>query len=266
MIIYLYGSDSYRRLQKQKEILAAYREKYLGVSIERFCLGSDKDEVLKFKDFIKNQSLFGLSKLAIVSDLGESNVFEKNLKEKELVELLIEVKSVKEAVVLISEEKKLNKNFDFLQDKEILSQEFNELVDKDYKKWIAREAKNKGLILDLKIIDFLGAAFKGDSWGVVTELENMSLAGQLKTNEVFNSKFQIPNLFTAIYRLKSGNLGARLAILENLLNIEDEGKIFNLTAYSAGAAQKKLFADWDLEVKAGRLDYELALTDLILTS
>jgi len=59
MIIYLYGSDSYRRLEKLKEIISEYKKKHSGLTIDRFYLDESDNEWLRFKDFAGTQSLFG---------------------------------------------------------------------------------------------------------------------------------------------------------------------------------------------------------------
>ena len=57
MVIYLYGPDSYRRKEKEKEIISKYKEKHLSVTVDKFELESD-DDFSSFKNFLKNQSLF----------------------------------------------------------------------------------------------------------------------------------------------------------------------------------------------------------------
>ena len=74
MIITLYGPDSYRRLKKLNEILDAYRDKYTGLSHERFDLLAD-GALDRFKNFASTRSMFDPVRLAILERINCSNKF-----------------------------------------------------------------------------------------------------------------------------------------------------------------------------------------------
>ena len=257
MIIYLCGPDSYRRLQKQKEIINEYKNKHSNLTIERFYFDNNNDELEQFQDFINARSLFGGSRLAVASGIG-------NLKnQKPFVEVLKNVASDKTSFVVLSEDKKLGKDFGFLEKKPVLKQEFDNLSGKQFGDFIIREAKKRGVNLNGELLANLVNVHKGDSWEIISELEKIALAPITKF-QVPSSKFQVFNepIFTLIYKLRSGDLTRRLQILESLLKNEDSAKVFNLVAYSVG--DKNKFADYDADIKIGKTDYDMALLDWLL--
>lgn len=74
------------------------------------------------------------------------------------------------------------------------------------------------------------------------------------------------NFFDDIRRIKNASPQiAALPIAEKLLESEDPAYIFNMFAALAYGEEKKIFADYDVAVKSGALDYEMAITDYILS-
>ena len=173
MIIFLYGSDSYRRLQKQKEVVGEYKKKHSGLTIDRFYLDESADEWVRFKDFASAQSLFGGNRLAMVS--GGSEVKEKNA--KELAKFLNSLSDSKSVVVLLTEENKLNKDFNFLLKKPVLNQEFKNLTISQFNNFVTNEAKKRGIKLSPEALKGLVLGYLNDTWGAVTELDKLALAG-----------------------------------------------------------------------------------------
>ena len=69
MIIFLYGSDFYRRRQKLNEIIEEYRQR--GADNRRFDFGNSEseEEFMRFKEFISNSSIFNNKKTAITENI-----------------------------------------------------------------------------------------------------------------------------------------------------------------------------------------------------
>ncbi|MFH1759029.1 MAG: hypothetical protein ABH822_00505 [Patescibacteria group bacterium] len=224
--------------------------------MERFYFDESDTEWQKFKDFTNAQSLFGGSRLAIVSGLAFKD------EAASLFKLLVKKEGV---VVLLSEEKKLGREFDFLIKRPVIHQEFANLNRQQFGGFIIKEAKERGVELSNEHSESLVGLCAGDTWAAVTELDKISLSKPETRNpkSETNPKSQIPNLFGAIYKLGRGDLKYRLTTLEGLLDQEDAAKIFNLTAYSSG--RKNEFADYDAAIKSGKLDYEMALTDFVVS-
>ncbi|MBI3046184.1 MAG: hypothetical protein HYY86_01395 [Candidatus Harrisonbacteria bacterium] len=270
MIIYLYGADSYRRQQKLKEIIADYKNKHSSFAVESFDL-EQVGGLDKLKDFTKAQSLFDKVKLGIINN---GSLLDEAL-EKEYVALLKENSRSKEPTLVISENKKPAKNFSFLLDldKPNLSQEFENLTGGQPEKFLLKEANGRGLIFDKESQNLLLQVYAGDSWGLITELDKLALLDEKKiTKKVLENHLHalLPiNIFLAIDQMRSSkNIGQRLALLEELLERSEEPRmIFNILAVSpyADSSWKQKAADYDAAIKIGKLEYEEALLDLVVS-
>ncbi len=247
MIIYLYGPDSYRRQEKLKEIVANYRKKHLAITIDKFAEG----EFERLEDFAKNQSLFDEFKLAIIFDAFISE-------NKNFAELLKTHLNSKSTILAISVDKKLPKEFNFLlnaTDASVLSQSFEELKTAQIENFAKKEALKRGLKLPVQTINSLVRANSSDLWGIVNDLDKLELGGKPEENLVE------PEFFSLINRVRRGDITA----LEILLNKQEPAMIFNIIASQAGPDLKEKMANYDVAIKSGRLDYEEALLDVILT-
>ncbi|MBI4992388.1 MAG: hypothetical protein HZB99_04190 [Candidatus Harrisonbacteria bacterium] len=269
MIIFLYGPDSYRRQQKLKEIVLEYKEKHSGFSIEHFNL-EDDGGLDKLKDFVKARSLFDNFKLGIVK--GGSNL--EKTAQKEYIELLKENLKVKEQVLVISQDKKPTKEFKFLLEKPALHQEFENLFGAELGEFFDREAKSRDLNFNSAAKDLLLGAFMNDGWGLVTELDKLSLLDEKKISlkileDHLDASLPV-NIFFIINQIRnSSRKSERLSLLEELLSrSEDAAVIFNIMAVSpyADKGWKEKVADYDAAVKSGKLEYDEALLDLVMSN
>lgn len=255
MILYLYGPDSYRRQQKLKEIIRKYQEKHSNLTIDHFYL-DEENEFLRFKDFTLNQSLFGGSKIGIVYNLASVQ------KQKELIDLVKKFLDSDYLNLLISEEKELGKEFDFLYKKPVLAQNFKNLSPFELINFIKAEAANKKIQLSPQIIDYLVKAYGSDTWGLINELNRLSLGGKIESRYQYDKN----DLFPLIDKIvKSPLIDARLKALEVLLDNEEPAMIFNFIAAIAKNSLKIKMADYDAMIKSGQLNYEEALLDLVIT-
>ena len=272
MIIFFYGLDSYRRQKKLNEIVGQYSQKHL--TREKFELNSSQadDEFLRLKEFARNRSIFEKEKLAIMAGLFE--FADEN--EKQAVEFLKTNLQDKDFTIVIFEEEKPNKNFAFLLEQPVLSQEFMNLEGEKLEFFIKREAEKRGLELTVDAVRFLARIFSGDSWGLINELDKLSLfdTAFFDTNRLKNlidnfRPLAINQFFSQLYAI-SGNrtLKQKIVGLEILLSGEEPAKIFNFLASSPKnrPTEIKKFADYDVAVKSGKIDYEEALLDLCLFS
>jgi len=205
----------------------------------------------------------GGNRLAIVLGLGEMKPFDK-LRVKNLAGFLQPLVEVRDITVLLSEENKLGKDFNFLLKKQVLSQEFSNLTIGQFRNFIIKEGERREVELDDADLRSLANIYLGDSWGLVTELDKMALAikpTSLQANPSIGGERN--DLWFQLRKIANSRvIASNLPILEKLLISEDPAKIFNLLAYQA--RDKSKFADYDAAVKSGKLDYEAALTDLVL--
>lgn len=262
MIIFLYGSDSFRRQKKLKEIIGQYEQKHL--SCQYFDFDSKlQEEFLKLKEFVSHYSIFEETKLGVLSNVFEGDFLENN--EGAFIDLLkINLKN-KDLTLIISSKKAPLKKFDFLLKEPVLFQEFNDLKGGELVFFIKKEAAARDLKLTPAAINFLADFFQGDNWALINELEKLSLfnrkdfdAVDLRRKIIYYKPMEFSRFFYALNNLSLVNL-------EILFSQQEEpAKIFNFLASAAkGQAIKKL-ADYDEAIKSGKMDYEEALVDLVL--
>lgn len=257
MIIFLYGPDSYRRQKKQQWIVAEYALKHSALTIERFDIekinDGEEDAVWgRLRDFIKNQSIFDTYKLAIVR--GVHFIVD----DKEKVTWLKSLHDISGVVFLIIADSAPSKKLSFLIEKPtVFFDEFKMLEGFEFKKFVEEEATHRGARLSASQLAELGALYRNDMWGLVTELDKLALASNFQFT---NSNFQLrKDFFTLAKILAYGRSNEKLSALEELLYSEDSAKTFNMLAALVSGEEKIQMADYDVAVKSGIMDYEVAL-------
>lgn len=274
MLIFLYGPDDYRRVQKKRDLIADFRKKHSELGLGFFDLAAPiKEWGDAFEEFSRSQSLFESAKLA---------VFENTLKELEasaLAKLLKpfagDGKGADRAVtILISERDKPVKALGFLLEKPTISQKFENLEGAALLAFIREEAKKLDLKISLPAAQFLATVYAGNSWALATELQKLAAwkpAGATGAAKMIEKKdldaFDLeaaPNYWMLLNGLKSYDMRSRLSTLERLLAMNDApAKIFNILA-SQWREKTPQMAEFDFMVKSGKLEYEEALVDLAL--
>jgi len=254
MVIYLYGPDSYRRREKIKSITAEYQKKHSDLTIQSFFIVDEakaENEIGRLKDFVTAQSLFSIGGkkfgICVIEEAPETAAFPKLLKE------FIDSETT---TLLVSAQKKLPAAYKFLLDKPVLSQAFDELSAVELTAFIKKEAEKRGAALWPAAVSTLINRYGGDTWGIITELEVLSLGGKLEDAAAS------PEFFGLLMRVQRGDLAALTWLLER----EEPAMIFNILASRLSGALKIKAADYDVAVKSGKLDYPEALFDLVLST
>ncbi len=272
MIICLYGSDSYRRRQKLKEIIDKYRQKHM--TFGDFDLGGNdaEEEFLRLKEFALNVSLFEDVKLAVLEN-AFGDFFREN--QLALTDFLKNNLKNQDLTLVICAEKTPPKNLSFLLKKPALTQEFDGLKGEQLKFFIGKEAEKRGLNLSPAAVVFLAEIFGGDTWALVNEMEKLSLfnsrnfdAVRLKELVAYYKPLNGGEFFSRLSGVSSGHFYGKIANLEFLLSQgEEPAKIFNILAASSRNSPEiiKRFADYDAAIKSGKTDYEEALIDMALS-
>jgi len=262
MIIYLYGPDAYHRQEKLKWCIEEFKKKYSALTIEKFDF-EQEGELHKFKDFSTSQSLFGEVKLGIVDNVRATDP-------KEVLPILKSLMEEKNITLIIAEEKKLTKEFDFLL-KAHTVQVFPQLKETQFLAFLKKEAQKRNLTLDKESQNLLFGVYEGNAWGLVTELDKLALLKQKTiTKELLDKYLDISlplNIYNALGQIQNTqNVGKRLSLLEELFSrSQDPAMIFNmLSVFIKSPAGKEKMADYDVAIKSGKLEYEEALTDLLL--
>jgi DNA polymerase III delta subunit len=268
MIIFLYGPDDYRRSEKKRALIAEFSKKRSEIGLGVFDL-EDKAALETLAEFLRTQSIFEKAKLAALE-----NAFE--LDAPKLAKLLKPFVEEKNVTILIAEKDKPVKALAFLLDKPTISQKFEQLAGAEWTAFIMAEAKKNDVRLAPAAAQFLGTIYDGDTWGLVTELQKLGGFGggsrggaaakviDKKDLDVFD--FEVaPNYWGLINGLKSFDIKNRLYAFETMLAGNDPpAKIFNILA---SQWQEKIphMAEYDLAVKSGKVDYEEALVDLLIS-
>ena len=254
MIVFLYGPDAYRRSRKEKQLVAEYRKKHSGLSVEFFDVAEDAtwDDV---RSAVKNRSLFDDKKLAVM------NVRDGAVFVKEEIKWLKALAANTDETVFITADGAPLKSFAFLFAAPVHAQEFTELSGKALQTFVEAEAAQRGLKMGAQGLARLAAEYRGDMWGLMTEIDRLSLSSA----KDFVSEKQDPEDFIGVIKkLAYGGGVQSLTTLERALAHEDPAKIFNVLAAFTSGEKKRRMADYDAAIKFGTLDYESALTDMII--
>jgi hypothetical protein len=257
MIIFLSGPDSYRRTIKEREIIEVYRKKHGSISDDRFDF-SQGSEIEDLGEFLMNSSMFDTSKLAVIESLPK-------VPAAKLAKVLKPyLKDDSNTTILIVSENEPPAALRFLKEKPAIYQEFPLLSNKALGSFIQTEAVRRGLKLKPEIIQELAQAFEGDSWSIITELDKLEFMGK----QPLDLSKPAPEYFELINTLKySRDVKLKVIALESILSDrkDDAARVFNSIGYrSRDRKEAELFADYDVSVKSGKLDYEEILLDLAL--
>jgi DNA polymerase III delta subunit len=278
MIIFLYGLDDYRRLEKKRGIVAEFKKKHsnLGLGVFDLAAGATADDV---EEFLRSQSIFETKKLAVVEGLfparrGEEESGERRAESGEeekkdgkgIAEILKTYLETPNVTILISETKKPVKAFGFLLKPPVLAQEFAALAGPTWEAFVKSEAKKLGVILASAATRFLAGVYQGNSWGLATELQKLAAlrsSADLGDLEVLGLE-AAPNYWALLNGVKGYDIRARLMALETLLAMSDPApKLFNILA-SQWKEKTAQFAGYDLAIKSGKIEYEEALVDAVI--
>lgn len=193
--------------------------------------------------------LFAKTSLAIVYHPEEG--------EKEFVKFLKEIALDETVSVIVVADKKLTKEFAFLYDGK--EKQFENLSGADFLKFIKAEAKARDLVVSDAQIKAIGAAYDGDTWGAMTEIERVAAGGAVIQHRAQVNDFDLLRQFAS-----ARDLPRKLGLLMQLLEYSDAAKTFNLLGAFVYAGDKIRMADYDIAIKSGKLEYADALLDFTL--
>ncbi len=260
MLIFLYGPDDYLRTKEKQAVVEKFLKKHSLLGVRRIDGGAE-GAVDELREFGKSSGLFDAQRLAMVESAWEAP-------EKELKAWLESVREAKHITALLSEHDAPKKEFAFLKKEPVIAKEFEVLKGGAWEKFILAEAKARSVSLTSDAVAFLAQAYAGDGWRLTTELDRIMSLGKERVDRKDLEALGIeihPEFFGLARRFGYGDRKARLAALEELFLTRDPvAKIFNiLSAMVPGAVAR--FAQYDVAIKSGKLEYEEALTDLALS-
>lgn len=258
MIIFLYGSDDYRRHQTKEEIAARSEKNHKGAKPSVFDM-ENKEQADAFEEFIGNQPIFETVRSAM---LEHSYAMDPAA----LAKLLKPLVTAKNINVLLSERKKPVKELGFLLKDPVRVLEFEDLKGLEWFSFVKKSAKNLGLTLNDDAVRFLSSVYEGDTWALVTELQKLaSFKSSIARKDLDAFGLQIaPDYWPLINGMKSGDMRNRITALEKLFSTNDPAaKTFNMLA-SQWREKTTEMAEYDFAVKSGKLNYEEVLLALAL--
>lgn len=236
-----------------REIVDQYHAKHPEGVVGRFDC-SEEGALSKLQQFTREQGLFAKKQLAVVFNPADG--------EKALAKLLKEQQKKPACTLLVVAEKKLPKDFALLYGDEVgpKKKEYAELDGSVFASFLKQEVRDAGLSVDDAVVKDISVLYAGDTWAAVTELFRVASGG------VVAQKQEQGDFISAIRGLHSvGRTAARLRSLYVLLENDDPAKVFNMAAAFSGGAGKVRFADFDIAIKSGRLGYEEALLEYVLS-
>ena len=271
MIIFLYGPDSYRRNQKKRELIHAYKTKQKTFDMLFAGFDDDPEGWREAKDFLQQPSMFVDSKLLVVY---ENRAVDEKAEKAWIKVLKAHLESPKTFIV-ISDSEKPRKAFSFLFKDPVINQEFPKLEGSALEAFLRKEAAERALTFTPEAWRFFvdcSEANSDPSWRGINELDKLASGGfsQPLSLDVLQEVLAW-NPRSAVFVLTRQMLGERSAqkklfLLEQLFSQrEDPSYIFNSLAYHASGSTAITFADYYIAIKSGRLEYAEALSDFALS-
>lgn len=251
MILYLFGSDTYRRQQKVIEIVTVFSKKNPSANIQR--LEYPEIEISSLEKEIETQSLFAKKKLVI---LHIQKAPTEKAKFKKALSLYAENKEV---TLLLTADKSLGKGFEFLLKAPVKKDEYEPMEGKKREVFFLAEAKKRGVVLTAQQLRALMS--EEDMWSAMTQLDVIASGGSVSESPAN------PDFFPLLQTVASArvDVAKRLIALQQLLTAYDAAAAFNVLAAIVPIELKGVFADYDIRKKLGKLDYDDALFDFILS-
>ena len=255
MFICLYGPDDYRRKEKERWYIAEYLKKHVGISLFH-CDLEDKEGQAQFTEFVRGSSLFNTTKFIVTYNLFA-------LDDKQLKAALLQVLNSKDIHVISADlAKKPLVKYAFAIKKPAIANEFPTLDGAEWNKFIVQKAAEMEIKLNPSQLGELNIVYKGNTWGLVTELMKLR-DGSDDIAKSFGLSGNIWGYYSTL--AKPGSAASKLSALEVLVaGQEPWAKIFNIVA--AMASDPKVWARYDLLIKSGKLDYEEALVDFAISA
>ncbi len=257
MIVLLYGPDDYGRDQKRRFYEAEFQKKY-GVRSEQLDL-QEEGGLSKLDIVSREQSLFEDKRLFVVRNAYEAEA-------KKLAKLLAPFFESKGLHLLFSENKKPVKALAALLASPVKTEVFEVPEGAAWKKFVLTGAKKLGVMADSDALSTLEAAYAGDTWALATELQKLAHAGKVTKEDVLALGVEVAgDTFPLIQSLRGPRPASRLSALAALQSAnEPAAKVFNILA-ALRPQEAPLFAKYDEAIKFGRMDFEEALTDLVIS-
>ncbi|MEX1063890.1 MAG: DNA polymerase III subunit delta [Candidatus Paceibacterota bacterium] len=254
MIIFLYGSDSYRLKQNIDKIVAEYDKKNVsGINFSVLDF-AESDQLNKLSDLIKTVSFFEEKRLVVIKGSFPSG--------KPVADLIKKWRLASDKQIILvfaesSDEKELAKKdkvlFKLLSDKDNVVKHFEPLSGKQLEAWVNKEMKDGELGIDpaalKRLISYTsspttrsGSADSSNTWRLKQEIDKLisykssnPKDGQMITEQdvdLLVSPNEDQNIFEAVDAMASKNkFRAAATLYEHLESGTDPYYIFSMVVY-----------------------------------
>lgn len=230
MLIFLYGSDTYRLKRKLREIIRDYKEAFLeGVSFKFFNFTSQREagegediSFVAFKKEFNNLSLFQERKVIVLTNPFSSPRFKKKfLREKENF-------ASSEDILIFCQEGEVSPKdelFQFLKEKAKV-QKFSQLKGLNLEKWVKEEFQHYKVGITAEGLKTLISYAGNDMWQLANEIQKLASfkkGGEITSKDVrLNVKPSLrTDIFKTIEAISQKNKKRALHLLEGHLKKGD---------------------------------------------
>ncbi len=222
MIIFLYGQDDYRLIQKLQEIEKQFRQVHgNALNLEKINVGQIGFQV--FWDSFSQQSIFVKKKLFFLENVFSNANFEKNL-----LDHIEDVVKSPDVIVIIekSEPAKASEPFKALL-AQAKTQHFEELTGIKLRNWAKKEFSKYNAEIQLNALEKLLTACRSDLWNLTSQIKKLS-SYKSSTRKVLVEDVDLfvkpkidPEIFKTIDALAQGNKKQALQFLQAHLDKGD---------------------------------------------
>lgn len=171
MIILLHGPDTFRSQQKRKELIAAYRGKYVsGLSESSF--GEEDFSLRDFEEHVRGQALFSAKRLVLMSNISQNKTalydLEASIKKNDLI-------NSRDVFVVAWEDRDVQKvkEVAFLLKAASMVQPFPLLEGSVYRTWLLKTKAGMGAEFAPAALDLFASWHEGDSWQSVNDMQKL---------------------------------------------------------------------------------------------
>lgn len=259
MLIFLYGSDTYRRMKKRHWYAGEFLKKHKISGIGEFdmALPEEKDELVLF---LSHRSMFDPMKLAVLENASFCDAVE-------LKKILVSYAEDKATHVVLSEEHAPHKSLAALV-KKSTAVKCDLLRGSEWEHFIESEARVRGIVFEETAFDYLRRIYESDSWRLATELDKIGAwkKGKIQIKDLEKLGIELPpDTWKLTQGMRGTSVSMRLSSLEMLFaQGEPAAKTFNILS-SLWREKIAHFAAYDLAVKTGKFEYEEALVALAVS-
>lgn len=214
MILFLYGPDSYRSLNKLKEIVLYYQKTHKS-GLNLIFFEKEKLDFERFEQVFSSSAMFDEKKLIILKNIFSDKDFKEKFFEKR-EKFLTDKK-----IILIYEEKEISQDdklFRFFK-KKAKCQEFKPLEGEKLKKWIQKEFSKSQSKIENKALDMLIDFVGNNLWQMSNEIQKLISYKKDKTITSNDVKLLVkPKIESDIFKTIDAISAKRKSLALNLIH------------------------------------------------